>query len=255
MRKQSGTTLNCFSPPVMLATLSIEGMLAVYTLWRYKMTTISRLITGIFVCLASFQTAEYFVCTGYGLRAEQWSRVGFVMITLLPPLGLHLMHAIADKPKRKLVAASYVTMAGFVGVFSLYHAALVGHQCTGNYVIFQIGRTLGGLYSIYYFGWLFAGIGLGAVWANQLMEKGKSVKKQLESVRGLIVGYLVFLIPVALANFVRPETRRGIPSIMCGFAILLAFILAAYILPRVGELKHEEISQKSNDQHSSNSHS
>ena len=255
MRKQSGTTLNCFSPPVMLATLSIEGILAVYTLWRYKLNTVSRLITGIFICLASFQLAEYFVCTGYGLRAEQWSRVGFVMITILPPLGLHLMHALADKPKRKLVAASYVTMAGYVGVFSLYHAALVGHQCTGNYVIFQIGSTLGGLYSIYYFGWLFVGIGLGAYWANQLMESGKKVRRQLESVRGLIVGYLVFLIPVALANFVRPDTRQGIPSIMCGFAVILALILAGYVLPRAGVLKHAEIAHNPHDSHSSNSRS
>ena len=222
----------------MLATLSIEGILAIYTVWRYKMTTATRLITTMFICLGSFQLAEYFVCTGYGLRAEQWSRLGFVMITILPPLGVHLMHVLADKPGRKLVAFSYATMAGYIGVFSLYHAALNGHQCTGNYVIFQIGARLGGLYTIYYFGWLAVGIGLGAYWANQLMEKGNSFLKQLESVRGLIVGYLVFLIPVALANTIKPQTRQGIPSIMCGFAVLLAFILAGYILPRVGELKH-----------------
>jgi len=50
----------------------------------------------------------------------------------------------------------------------------------------------------------------------------------------LVLGYLVFLIPTALANSVKPETRRGIPSIMCGFAVLYAIILALYILPKVG---------------------
>ncbi|MFI5271000.1 MAG: hypothetical protein ACHQT9_03070 [Candidatus Saccharimonadales bacterium] len=252
MSKSKGTTLNCFSPPVMLATLTIEGALAVYTLWRYKMTIAARLITSIFVCLGVFQLAEYFVCTGYGIPAEQWSRVGFVAITILPALGIHLMHVLAGKPNRKLVATAYATMAGYVGVFSLYHSALNGHQCTGNYVIFQIGNTLGGLYSLYYFGWLFIGIGLGAYWANKLMESGASHRKQLETVRGLIVGYLVFLVPVALANFVRPETRRGIPSIMCGFAVILAFILAGYILPRAGELKVSEIDLKkeSSEHHS-----
>jgi hypothetical protein len=245
MGKRSGTTLNCFSPPVMLATLTTETALAIYTVWRYKMTTAARLITTIFLALAAFQLAEYFVCTGYGLRAEQWSRLGFVMITLLPPLGLHLMHVLAKKPHRRLVAASYTTMVAYIGVFMFYHAAFNGHQCTGNYVIFQIGAQLGGLYSIYYFGWLATGIGLGAYWANQLMEKGHALKQQLESVRGLIVGYLVFLVPVALANTVRPQTRRGIPSIMCGFAVILAFILAAYILPRVGELKNPVLARKS----------
>jgi hypothetical protein len=248
MRKRSSTTLNCFSPPVMLATLTTETALAVYTVWRYKMTTVSRLITGIFLALATFQLAEYFVCTGFGIRAEEWSRLGFVTITLMPPLGLHLMHVLAKKPKRRLVTASYVSMAAYIGVFAFYHSAFNGYQCTGNYVIFQIGAQLGGLYSIYYFGWLIAGIGLGVTWANQLLEKGKAVKRQLESVRGLIVGYLVFLVPVALANTVRPQTRRGIPSIMCGFAVILAFILAAYVLPRAGELKHA-MSAHESDKH------
>ena len=229
----------------MLATLTTETALAIYTVWRYKMTTTSRLITSIFVCLATFQLAEYFVCTGYGLRAEQWSRLGFVMITILPPLGVHLMHVLAKKPGRRLVAASYATMAGYIGVFMFYHAAFNGHQCTGNYVIFQIGARLGGFYYLYYFSWLAVGVGLGLHWANQLMDKGQSFARQLEAVRGLIVGYLVFLIPVALANTVKPQTRRGIPSIMCGFAVILAFILAAYVLPRAGELKAPAPARKS----------
>jgi hypothetical protein len=235
----------------MLATLITEIVLAIYTVWRYKMTVVTRLITSMFVCLAAFQLAEYFVCTGYGLRAEQWSRLGFVMITILPPLGLHLAHVLAGKPRRRLVAASYATMVAYIGVFMFYHAAFNGHQCTGNYVIFQIGARLGGFYYLYYFSWLAAGIGLSAYWANQLMEKGQAFKKQLESVRGLIVGYLVFLIPVALANTIKPQTRRGIPSIMCGFAVILAFILAAYILPRVSELKHPDVVRKSGRNHTS----
>lgn len=237
-QRQKGTQFNCFSPPIMLATLTIETVLALYTLWRYKMTPIMRLILVTLVGLASFQLAEYFVCTGYGLHAEQWSRLGFIMITLLPALGLHIMHVLADKPRRRLVSLAYVTMAGFVIFFLTYHTAFIGHQCTGNYVIFQLGPKMGGWYYVYYFGWLGTAIGLGATWANQLMQqKGHAAHLRLETVRAMIVGYLVFLVPVALANAVKPQTRRGIPSIMCGFAILLALILVLYILPRAGKLK------------------
>lgn len=221
----------------MVATLLIEGTLAIYTLVRYKMTSLTRLIAGMLVMLGAFQLAEYFVCTGYGIQAEQWSRLGFVAITTLPPLGLHIMHKLANKPNRKLVATAYATMAGYIAIFLTYNTAFIGHQCTGNYVIFQIGPQLGGAYYIYYFGWLFAGILLGVKWANQLMEQGKSARKKLETVRALIIGYLVFMVPSALANTIAPETRRGIPSIMCGFAVLLALILALYILPRVAEEK------------------
>src|SRR4051812_32806788 len=103
MSKRKKTQLNCFSPPVMLATLTIESCLALYTLWRYKMTEISRLIVGMLLGLAIFQLAEYHVCTGLGSQAVPWSRLGFVAITALPPIGLHMMHALAGKQERRLV--------------------------------------------------------------------------------------------------------------------------------------------------------
>jgi hypothetical protein len=226
------TQLNCFSPPVMVATLVIESLLAMYTIWRYKMSEITRLAVITLIALAAFQLSEYFVCTGYGVSAEQWSRAGFVFITLLPPLGLHILHVLAGKPGRRLVYAAYATMAAFIVTFLTYHAAFIGHECTGNYVIFQLGATLGGLYGAYYYGWLLAAIALGVRWLGQLKNKEQNVRRQVKSIRGLIIGYLVFLIPTALANTVKPETRQGIPSIMCGFAVLFALILVFYILPR-----------------------
>jgi hypothetical protein len=235
--KKQGVRLNCFSPPVMLATLATEFFLALYTVWRYKLSDLTRLVVMTLVMLATFQLAEYFVCTGYGIRAEQWSRVGFVAITALPPLGLHIIHTLAGKPGRKLVYTSYATMAGFMAFFMTYHGAFIGHQCTGNYVIFQIGYRAGGLYGLYYYGWLFTGIMLAARWANEQMEKGLKGRTKLEMLRAMIIGYLVFLVPTALSNTVRPETRRGIPSIMCGFAVLFALILTIYILPRIAEAK------------------
>ncbi len=221
----------------MLATLVTEFSLTVYTVWRYKLNVLGRLIVAMLVGLATFQLAEYFVCTGYGPPAQQWSRLGFVAITTLPPLGLHTMHVLANKPGRRAVMGAYATMAGFMAFFLSYHTAFTGHQCTGNYVIFQMGAHAGGLYGLYYYGWLATGIFLGVQWANELKAKGKSARKKLETVRALIVGYLVFLVPTALANTIRPETRRGIPSVMCGFAVLLALILAFYILPRAAEHK------------------
>lgn len=235
MKKSKGVVLNCFSPPVMLATFAIESGLAVYALWRYKMTAVVKLIVTMLFALGIFQLAEYFVCTGAGSSAINWSKLGFVSITALPPLGVHIMHQLAHKPNRKLVAGAYATMAGFMLFFLTYQSAFAGYQCTGNYVIFQLGNTIGGAYSLYYYGWIFVGISLGVHWANELRAKGSSALKQLEAIRALILGYLVFLIPVAVANTVLPETRKGIPSIMCGFAVMLALILALYILPRAGE--------------------
>jgi hypothetical protein len=243
LRQQKDDTsiqLNCFSPPVMLATFIIEMTLAVYTLWRYKMNVLGRLVITSLVALATFQLCEYHVCGGMGLRAEEWSRFGYVAITLLPPIGLHILHVLADKPRRRLVVTSYVTMAGCIGFFLFTRSAFRGYQCTGNYDIFQIGDRMALLYGFYYYGWLFGAIGLGINWANELKSAGKKAYNRLQSVRGLIIGYLVFLVPTALANTVNPATRRGIPSIMCGFAVLFAIILAVYILPKLGVLRHKQ---------------
>ncbi len=225
----------------MVATVIIESVLALYTLWRYKMSPLTRLITLILVSLATFQLAEFYVCTGYGLHSTMWSRIGFVTITALPPLGLHIFHLLAKKPVGRLVQAAYATMAAFVVVFLVYSPVFSGEQCTGNYVIFQLRPLLGGAYYVYYFGWLLMALGLGGHWANELLAKGKSERKRLQMVQAMMVGYLVFMVPAALANAISPATRRGIPSIMCGFAVLLALILSLYILPRAAEVKSRHL--------------
>jgi hypothetical protein len=237
MHKQKGVKLNCFSPPVMLATLSLEFLLLIYTLWRYKITQLTRLVILTLLALGTFQLCEYHVCTGYGLSAEDWSRLGYVAITTLPPLGLHIMHVLAGKPRRRLVTTAYLSMVGFMGYFLRYHAAFIGYQCTGNYVIFQIGARPALAYGIYYYGWLFTSMGLGLKWVDQMYKKGRLAFARLQTIRGLIVGYLIFLVPTALANSIKPSTRRGIPSIMCGFAVLFALIMTLYILPRASKLQ------------------
>jgi hypothetical protein len=216
----------------MIATIIIEVSLALYTLWRYKMTIITRLAVITLMSLAIFQLSEYFVCTGVGSIAVPWSRVGFVAITALPPLSLHLMHVLADKHRRRLVYGSYAVMVLFMASFLFSPGIFTGHVCTGNYVIFQFTANITGVYGFYYFGWILAGMGLGFRWANELKAKGKKANKQLKTVQGLILGYLVFLVPSALAMAVKPEVRRGIPSVLCGFAVLFALILTLYILPR-----------------------
>jgi hypothetical protein len=235
MSKQGSTQFNCFSPPVMVATLIVESVFAVYTLWRYTMTTATRLVVTSLIALATFQFAEYHVCTGFGINAGDWSRLGFAAITTLPPLGLHLLHVLGHKPKRRLVVLSYILMAGFIFYFLTYAAAFAGYQCTGNYVIFQIGVRPAMVYALYYYGLLLAGVYLGLQWSKDFMSEGRAALTKLQTTRALIIGYLVFLVPTALANSVAPAARRGIPSIMCGFAVLFALILSLYVMPKIGK--------------------
>jgi hypothetical protein len=160
----------------------------------------------------------------------QWSNVGFVAITLLPPLGIHAMYTIAKKRKIAVITAAYASAAVFTAFFAFSSSAINGHQCLGNYVIFQVNADLTVLYGIYYWGWVVFGMIVSA-----LMARSIRVKECKQALYGFSVGYAGFLIPTTAANLVNNTTVRGIPSIMCGFAVLFAIILGLYVMPRVGK--------------------
>jgi len=209
----------------MVASFLIESALLVYVLWRYKLTSLMRVIAAALILLASFQLAEYYVCGGMGVSAAMWSRVGFVAITFLPPLGIHLAHLLAKKPERLLVYAAYATCVAWILVFCSGEWALHGHVCAGNYVIFQLRPSLTPLYALYYYGWLFGGVWLALSFARTAPKKARA------ALAAMILGYFVFLVPTATVNMLNPKTISGIPSIMCGFAVFFALILVFRIAP------------------------
>ena len=225
MNTDRPTTLFCFSPPVMLATFLIEVCFAVYIVWRYKMTTITRLITSVLVSLAIFQGAEYMICGAMGIPGGTWSRLGYASITMLPPLGLHLMHQLAGKKASRLVAAGYASAVAFIIYFVFFTQAISGTTCYANYVVFDTARGSSLFYAAYYYGWMLTAIGLGVLWSRRIKPHRKP------ALIALIVGYLAFIVPTTTVNIIDPTTIAGIPSIMCGFAVILAFVLTMKVAP------------------------
>jgi hypothetical protein len=60
-------------------------------------------------------------------------------------------------------------------------------------------------------------------------------KKDKRALYLLALGYITFLVPTTTLNLLNPETQAGIPSIMCGFAIVLATIVVFGIMPKAGK--------------------
>lgn len=223
--KFRSNTLYCFSPPVMLATLLIEVGFALYTLWRYGLTPLSRLVVAMLLCLATFQGAEYMICGGLGIQPGLWSKIGYSAITLLPPLGIHLVTQISGKKRPMLVGAAYASSIAFLVYFAFITGAISGQTCYANYVVFDTPNSLvGNLYGLYYYGWLVVAIGLSLL-------PGKVKKHQRQALGWLAAGYSAFLIPTTTVNLIDPSTISGIPSIMCGFAVILAFALTLKVMP------------------------
>lgn len=227
MYKKYGNKLMCFSPPVMLATFLIEFALLFYVLWRYKLTKLSRLAVVFLACLGIFQLAEYMLCGGLGLSRIEWVKLGYLSITFLPILGLHMISVIAGKSIKMLLLAGYSLVAAFAFYFTMVSGSIVAHECAPNYAVLQAGSTASMLYTVYYYGMLLLAIGLAALWARQTPKKAPAL-------RWIVIGYSAFIIPTTLANLIDPTTLVAIPSIMCGFAVLCAIILVWKVLPLSG---------------------
>lgn len=224
MYKKYGNKFYCFSPPVMLATFMLEFGLLFYVLWRYKMTPISRLVVAFLACLGIFQLSEYMICGGLGLGHAEWVQLGYVAITLLPALGMHLIATLAGKSAKFLVAAAYGTAIGYSAYFVIFGSQVIASQCAPNYAIFDMSGNGYLFYGIYYYGWLLLTAALATLWANKLPKKAAVL-------RWMVAGYAVFIIPTTLANLIDRATLQAIPSIMCGFAVLFAIILVWKVLP------------------------
>jgi hypothetical protein len=215
----------------MLATLLIEVAFASYVLWRYKFTPIARLIVSMLLLLAAFQGTEFLLCGGFGVDGGVWSRMGYAAITLLPPLGIHLAYLLAGRKAGMVVAASYISCAAFLGYFVFATQAISGHTCYANYVAFETmeGSTLP--YTLYYYGWLFVGTFLTFSWAPKLDKHRRA------ALYALMGGYLALLIPTTTVTLLWNETLSAVPSIMCGFAIILAGLLALKVAPESIKLR------------------
>lgn len=207
----------------MLLTFLFEFAAAGYILWRYKMTKLVRLVAVMLIALGTFQISEYLICGGLGVSGTDWAKLGYLSITVLPPLGIHIITVLAGKDAKWLVSAGYATMAAFMLYFALLPGAVNIAECRPNYAVFSMHDTSAYIYTLYYYGWLAVGAGLAWFWSRE--------NKQSTALAWLTGGYLAFMVPTTTANLVDPSTIAGIPSIMCGFAVLLAIILVLFVMP------------------------
>ena len=185
--KNKSTNFYCFSPPVMIATFAIEIFLAAYVLYRYKMNGTIKLIAILLGFLALFQLSEFNVCGG--APGSAWSRLGFVAITTLPPLGLHLMNKVTGVKNNYINRIAYLSMGFLIVYFLVAPLAFSGYQCTGNYAIFQLDSTMTNIYALYYYGWLSTAVIIGL---KRLRDTTFSLKQKAQ-IKRLLLGYAVFI--------------------------------------------------------------
>jgi hypothetical protein len=234
LNKKTTGRLFCFSPEVMFLTFVLEFILAIGLFIRHKMRLFNVIALLMFVCLGVFQLSEYLVCEMNG--GMLFSKIGFVFITLLPPLGIHLVTLVrGDK--------SYISnISYFFSVYIIYiilSGPLISQAvCEGNYVIFFMEKPYGLIFSIYYLSLLGVALILGFFGMLKSIQNDDSNKFRI--LFWIIIGYISFLLPTGLVYLlVGVNHDGGGSSIMCGFAIIMALILYYKIVPlcNIGKYK------------------
>jgi len=205
-------------------TIVIELGLAIWVGARYVGSTSRRLILALLICLAAFQLAEFNVCSP-ALPNVIWSRVGYVFITFLPPLGLHLVTKLRREHRPALLATAYSAAISFAIAFAFISNGLNRGVCAGNYVIFVLAQPLATIYGFYYLGL----VALGLVLTRGPRPHATAATRS--ALLWMTLGYVAITVPTLIINWFLPMTRLGIPSIMCGFAIVLALILGLKVAP------------------------
>jgi len=218
----------------MLATFIIEISYIIYIVLRYKANRLTKIGLGILVSLAIFQLAEYIICIRPSLGGAVWAKVGFVAITALLPLGVQFVYALVGRGWNWLIATAYGSSTLWMLFFVFYPGILQNYGCGGNYAIFTIKPGFGSAFLLFYYFWLYVGTLLALKLVLTQKKETPAVRRSLAL---FIVAYLALLIPTTTVNALKPETFVGIPSIMCGFALIMATIITFLIIPRTSILK------------------
>lgn len=227
-RRRFITRVGCFSPGIMLATMIFEFLGAVWIVLRYRLNRVGWIIAALLVFLGGMQMSEYIIC-GDGGTGYAWAHVAYVSITMLPPLGVSLAMAIANKHSLPWQIFMYVTCAAFIAYWIFIVGGVDYGHCGGNYVVFKANNNAMWVYGTYYYVYLAIGTVLSLSWAHQATSK-----RTRWALYWLAIGYIIFITPTITVAMLDPATQDAIPSVMCGFAVLLAICLIFGVAPLAG---------------------
>lgn len=139
-----------------------------------------------------------------------------------------MTYEIAGVKNNAVTYASYVVAGIFMTFFALVSHNATSPACYGNYVIFDMIPGTMYTYASYYYGLEILAL------ATSLHLSYKTKKTKIKrALRWHAFGYAVLLFPTTTVNLLDPVTIAATPSIMCGFAVVMAVVIGFKVLPNV----------------------
>ena len=212
---------NGYSPLLSLATGGVEIILAIWVLYSPGRKRVRQLVAALFIVLAGYQFAEVFVCSRpTDLLA---ARIAFCIVLWLPAIALSLMlefTGTASKTLKNAVRFCWL-FSVFICVWILVDQSFViGTVCSTVIATFYHDTLFEHVFGIYY------ELGLGGIIVGGALAMVRIEDKIARAhIADLQIGVVGFMIPAFLAQVVIADIDPSLPSLMCHFAIVLAFFL------------------------------
>ena len=150
-------------------------------------------------------------------------KLGYVSITLLPALW-HTFGCSGSSQGIPNFAAAYATSAAFIYYFVTNADSVISNVCTANYAVFRHARH--SAITIWHILLRLALVGVATA-----MYYARKNTKIAEPLRWLALWLRIIYHTYITRKHFNPRTLRAIPSVMCGFAVILALIIAFRVLP------------------------
>ncbi|MCX6559502.1 MAG: hypothetical protein NTZ26_03210 [Candidatus Aminicenantes bacterium] len=213
-----------YSPALAILTGLFELLAAAWTLNSPGRKSLLRPTAFIFILLAGYQFAEVAVCS----RPENllFSRIAFLDITWLPPVGIWLVYRLlAPKPRRILFPAAFIAAAVAMSAWiALDPAAITKSVCQTVVARYFHGANFDFAFGMFY----QAGMGVLIFWPALTMA-GVGDANARSNLATIQTGVLGFVLPSLFLRLFVKEPDGIMPSVMCHFAVTLAVALTLLV--------------------------
>ncbi|MEK6899132.1 MAG: hypothetical protein AABW79_03490 [Nanoarchaeota archaeon] len=216
----------CFNPAVSLTTAIIEIFLASFIFIKYRKSSITIFSAIIMYFLGLYQFSEFMLCISE--NPFLWAKVGFIIYTFLPALGIHATLRMTER--KKWTFLSYLVPA-FFALYAIFRSDFISYaSCNSIFVtvsslliytpISNFNLVLSILYASYY--GIFISLSCFILVHPSSFKKDRKKKKIYYL---FILGVLLMVIPTFVFLVFLPSLSIRFPSVFCHFAILLAIVL------------------------------
>lgn len=217
-----------YNPLLSLATAGLEVTAAVWALRGPGRRSIVQPCSAILIFLAAYQIVEAIFCSSNAAAEFAFlPRLAFMVVAWLPPMGLLLVARLYPARNQGLhwfARGMFLFCLGLVLAIALNPEFVSASVCLIVFARYSNPTPLYQTYGIFYQSGLMSMLLISAHGVTICDERHTRLL-----LGQVLLGSIAFIVPALVTVAVIPVAEDALPSIMCHFALLLAFFLVRLV--------------------------